>query len=100
LRFSQGTLPQVSSPGSPGFAIVHVRHSSLPVRASFATITQPSGPRSGAHARPEMTLPFAMIGPLDVLAGPVILTSHACLPVRASTAYTEPSPDVEIRSCS
>ena len=99
-RFSQGTSPQVSSPGSPGLAIVQVRQSSLPVRASFATITQPTGPLSGAHARPEITLPSAMIGPLDVFAGPVILTSHTGLPVRASTANSDPSFEVPIRSSS
>jgi hypothetical protein len=45
-----------------------------------------------------MTLPSAMIGPLDVLAGPVILTSQTGLPVRASTANSDPSPEVEIKS--
>ncbi len=56
-------LPHVSSPGSPGFGIVRVRHTSLPVLASNAVMTQASGPPSGSQLRPEMTLPSATIGP-------------------------------------
>ena len=52
-RFSYGMSPQLSSPGSPGFGIVRVRHSSLPVFASNAVMTQASGPPSGSQLRPE-----------------------------------------------
>ena len=55
--------PQLSPPGSPGFGIVRRRQSSLPVCASCAVITQASGPPSGSQLRPEITLPFATIGP-------------------------------------
>ncbi len=69
--------------------MVWVRHSSLPVRASLATMTQASGPPCTEQARPEITLPLAMIGP--ELGPPwvrksVTGTSQTWAPVLASMA--------------
>ena len=58
-----------SSPGSPGPGIVRRRHSSSPVRASWAVTTQASGVAVARQLRPEMTLPFATIGPAVCRAG-------------------------------
>ncbi len=39
------------------------------VRASCAVMTQASGPLTGMQLRPVITLPLAMIGPEDCMAG-------------------------------
>ena len=61
--------PHVSSPGSPGAGTVRRRHTSSPVVASWAVMTQASGPPRGMQLRPETTLPSAMIGPEECRAG-------------------------------
>ena len=45
------------------------RHSSSPVAASWAVMTQVSGPPRGSQLRPEYALPPAVIGPDVWLAG-------------------------------
>ena len=45
------------------------RQSSSPVSASWAMMTQASGPRRGRQLRPEITLPSATIGPAEWRAG-------------------------------
>ena len=47
-----------------------------------------------------LVLKSATIGPLDVLARPVIFTSHSCIPVSALTAKRYPSPEVESKRSS
>ncbi len=63
------TLPQVSSPGSPGRGMVRVRHSSLPLTASCAVMTQPLGVNFTSQPRVEKILPLAMMGPEVSCAG-------------------------------
>ena len=83
-------MPKPGEPGDDSWGNVWVRHSSLPVRASLATMTQASGPAFWAQLRPEMTLSPAMIGPPEVEADwvfqSVTWVSHTCLPVWMSTA--------------
>ena len=67
-RAESGTPPHVLSP-SPGAGVVRRRHSSSPVRASWAVMTQASEPAAGMQLRPEMTLPLAIIGPVLWFAG-------------------------------
>ena len=67
-----------------------MRHSSFPVFASCAVITQPLLVACGWHWRPSITLPLAMIGPelaLTDIFGSNTAVSHTSFPVRASTAY-------------
>ena len=62
---------QALDPATGDFMWEHTRRrqSSAPVLASCAVMTQASGPARGMQLRPEMTLPFAMIGPVLWFAG-------------------------------
>ena len=68
--------------------IVRVRHSSLPVFASCAVITQTSNVAAGWHWRPVITLPFATIGPADRVRGQRRL-EHLRLPDAACRARVD-----------
>jgi hypothetical protein len=57
------TLPHVLSFGSPGKAIVDVRHSSWPVCGSWPVMKQPSGLKRSQPLMPLTTTPSATMGP-------------------------------------
>ncbi len=64
LRFSKGTPFQLSPPGSPGLAIVPIRHNSFPVAASSPTSCGPPNCAvTPVPVVPTITFPSATSGP-------------------------------------
>ena len=62
-RTPRGRSPHVSPPGSPGCAIVDVRHSSAPVSGSCPVMKHPAWVKRPHPVMPLMTTPSATVGP-------------------------------------
>jgi hypothetical protein len=83
------SVPQVSPPGVPSWAMTLNFHAILPVAISTAVIQQPRPLKRAQPLRPCSTLPLIAIDPL-VAKCPCAVSptgvSHSSLPVRASSA--------------
>ena len=89
--------PRFRCRARPASESSRVRHSSLPVFASCAVMTQASGPPSGSQLRPEITLPLAMIGP-ELCCAPLACSRGSSFPRPACPVVRVEREDVVVRA--